>query len=276
MKATKLIVWDEAPMTHRRVFETVDRSLKDIMRSVDPRCAHPLFGGKTVVFGGDFRQIPPVVKRGLREDIIAACLKRSPLWPHIQSTRLTINMRLQCNPGDPDIQERTEFARWLLSVGEGTVPGESINKGIHTTIEIPREVMLPLDATIHTMIAAVYPGLRQKAMTPRHPDFAKYLGGRLILCSKNDEVDELNSAMIELVPGNTWDLLSVDEVLSDKQDEVPLIPVEYLHGLRFSCIAPHHLRLKVGCPIILLVNMLPEDGLCNGTRLIITEISDLS
>jgi hypothetical protein len=84
MKTTKLGVWDEALMTHRSVFEAVDRSLKDIMRSVDLRYAHRLFGGITVVFGGDFRQIPPVVKRGSREDTIAACRKRSPLWPDIQ------------------------------------------------------------------------------------------------------------------------------------------------------------------------------------------------
>ena len=31
------------------------------------------------------------------------------------------------------------------------------------------------------------------------------------------------------------------------------------------------LRLKVGCPVILLRNIDPANGLCNGTRLIIRE-----
>jgi hypothetical protein len=35
------------------------------MREVDPRNADLLFGGKIVVFGGDFRQILPVVPKVL-------------------------------------------------------------------------------------------------------------------------------------------------------------------------------------------------------------------
>ena len=70
----KLIIWDEAPMTHRRVFDCVDRSLKDLMKKIDPLNERRIFGGKIVVFGGDFRQIPPVVKRGCREDTVASCL----------------------------------------------------------------------------------------------------------------------------------------------------------------------------------------------------------
>jgi hypothetical protein len=37
-------------MTHRHVFETVDRLLLDIMNA--PKVP---FGGKCIVFGGDFR-----------------------------------------------------------------------------------------------------------------------------------------------------------------------------------------------------------------------------
>ncbi|KAL4581000.1 hypothetical protein LXL04_017206 [Taraxacum kok-saghyz] len=33
-------------------------------------------------------------------------------------------------------------------------------------------------------------------------------------------------------------------------------------------LPPHYLRLKVGCPVILLRNIDPGNGLCNGTRLI--------
>ncbi|KAL4573478.1 hypothetical protein LXL04_020286 [Taraxacum kok-saghyz] len=35
-----------------------------------------------------------------------------------------------------------------------------------------------------------------------------------------------------------------------------------------SGLPPHYLRLKIGCPIILLRNIDPSNGLCNGTRLI--------
>ena len=60
---TKLIIWDEAPMCHRYSIEALDKSLQDIMHNGNP------FGGKVIVFGGDFRQILPVVPRGNRSDI---------------------------------------------------------------------------------------------------------------------------------------------------------------------------------------------------------------
>jgi len=49
LREAKLIVWDEAPAQHRHYAEAVDRTLRDIMRRPDSP-----FGGKVVVFGGDF------------------------------------------------------------------------------------------------------------------------------------------------------------------------------------------------------------------------------
>ncbi|XP_074277143.1 uncharacterized protein LOC141600794 [Silene latifolia] len=56
-----IIIWDEAPMTHRHCFEALDKSLKDVLRVLDVGNAELPFGGKVVVFGGDFRQTLPVV-----------------------------------------------------------------------------------------------------------------------------------------------------------------------------------------------------------------------
>ncbi|GMF24254.1 unnamed protein product [Phytophthora fragariaefolia] len=62
-----LIIWDEAPMTHRHAFEAVDRSLRDVLNNdEDP------FNGKTVVLSGDFRQILPVVVRRTPAETIDA------------------------------------------------------------------------------------------------------------------------------------------------------------------------------------------------------------
>ena len=58
-----LIIWDEVAMTKRQCVETLDRSLQDIME-----CALP-FRGKVMVFGGDFRQVLPVVTRGTRAQV---------------------------------------------------------------------------------------------------------------------------------------------------------------------------------------------------------------
>jgi hypothetical protein len=55
LRRVALIIWDKVAMTKRQSVETLDRSLQDIMG-----CELP-FGGKVMVFGGDFRQVLPVV-----------------------------------------------------------------------------------------------------------------------------------------------------------------------------------------------------------------------
>ncbi|XP_074352232.1 uncharacterized protein LOC141691386 [Apium graveolens] len=60
---TDLIIWDKAPMQHRHAFESLDRSFRDIMSAIDKRRANKPFGGIIVVFGGDYRQILPVIPK---------------------------------------------------------------------------------------------------------------------------------------------------------------------------------------------------------------------
>ncbi|KAG5562227.1 hypothetical protein RHGRI_005083 [Rhododendron griersonianum] len=48
-------------------------------------------------------------------------------------------------------------------------------------------------------------------------------------------------------------------------------PNEYLNSLNPSGLLPFKLDLKVGCPIMLLRNIAPKGGLCNGTRLMIVK-----
>ena len=47
------------------------------------------------MFGGDFRQVLPVVTRGTRAQITDAMLQRSYLWEKIRKILLTRNMRAQ-------------------------------------------------------------------------------------------------------------------------------------------------------------------------------------
>jgi len=62
--------------------ETLDRSLQDIMG-----CNQP-FGGKVMVFGGDFRQVLLVVPRGTRAQITDAMLQRSYIWEKVHKVQL--------------------------------------------------------------------------------------------------------------------------------------------------------------------------------------------
>ena len=110
-------------MAHKHVAECMDRTLRDLCS-----CDLP-FGGKVIVFGGDFRQILPVLKRASRGEVVSACLNRSPLWRHVKVMQLTINMRLQKLCSQESLKV-SEFSNFLLRVGEGTEP-EDENQMIH-------------------------------------------------------------------------------------------------------------------------------------------------
>jgi hypothetical protein len=118
IQRSKLILWDECPMMHRFAFEALNETLKDIMGEIDSANRQLPFGGIVIVFGGDFRQILPVVKRGTRGDIVRASFNKSKLWENINVLKLEINMRIQSL--DPEDQNTAkEFGDWLIRVGEG-------------------------------------------------------------------------------------------------------------------------------------------------------------
>ncbi|GFR70198.1 ATP-dependent DNA helicase pif1 [Elysia marginata] len=64
-----LLVMDEASMGHKYIFEAMDRTFQDIKENTS------VFGGITVLFVGDWRQILPVVRHGSRPQIVQAALK---------------------------------------------------------------------------------------------------------------------------------------------------------------------------------------------------------
>ena len=76
--------------------------------------------------------------------------------------------------------------------------------------------------------------------------------------------------MIEKFPGTQTVYFSADEVC-DESEAIPC-PPEYLNSIDTGSLPPHKLVLKVGCPIMLLRNIDPSSGLCNGTRLVVKSL----
>ena len=76
-------------MHHRDLMNYIDIMLKDI---VAPEFKHLPFGGKTIVIGGDFKQLSPVVPRAHSIEQIRAIyfsvLLRLISWQSIQSLEL--------------------------------------------------------------------------------------------------------------------------------------------------------------------------------------------
>jgi ATP-dependent DNA helicase PIF1 len=55
-------------------------------------------------------------------------------------------------------------------------------------------------------------------------------------------------------------------------DNATLYPTEFLNSINASGLPMARLALKPGCPLMLLRNIDPTNGLCNGTRMILLEI----
>eukprot|EP00798_Chlamydomonas_sp_ICE-L_P018284 gene18284-24740_t len=265
LKAASLIVWDEAPMAHKHSIEAVDATLRDIMGSIrgqEWRRMVP-FGGKVIVFAGDFRQILPVVPRGTHAAIVAACLKMSNLWQHIQVRRLTINMRVEMlknTLGPAAAVSQQQFAELLLKVGEGSADNP---------FPIPPDWCVP-DPSLKGLISDVYGDQCDESACS-----ADYLIKRCILTPKNDRVQEINDKIMDLFKGNDANIqprIYFSHDYANDEEDVALYPTEFLNSLDPQGLPPHELKLKVGCPIILLRNLNPRKGLANGTRLIVEEL----
>ncbi|KEH28175.1 PIF1-like helicase [Medicago truncatula] len=207
-----LMLIDEQRYVHEKIMESVgsdddgffflygysvDRSMRDIMSKIDPLNEFKLFGGMTIVLGGDVRQILHVVRKGTRQDIVDASINSSKICAYFNVLRLTVNMRL----------------------GASLVPAE------------------------------------QK-------EIANF-------------VEHVNEYMMSLIPGEEKEYLNSDSVCrsgenSDVQSE--WFTTEFLNGIKSSGIPNHRLKLKVGCPVMLMRNIDQANGLCNGTRLTVTHL----
>jgi hypothetical protein len=253
LRRTALIIWDETGMQHRHAIEAVERTLRDLLDNPCP------FGGITVVFGGDFQQILPVVPKGSREDIVGASMRRSHLWEYVEVLHLRRNMRLETG-GEDD----REFASWLLDIGHGRHIREDGTISLRNGMECDSS---------SSLIDFVYPGINS---TPPPPP--EYFLNRMILAPRNADVSEINEMVLQSMTGDSRTYISADKIIeeagADGPDQDNQIPVEFLRSLNSGSLPPGELTLKIGCPLILLRNLAPAAGLCNGSRMILLRMSN--
>jgi hypothetical protein len=250
MKRVRLIIWDEVPMQSRFISEAVDRTLRDLLdRENQP------FGGIPIAWGGDFQQTLPVIPRGSKEQIVGECLQKSNLWKDVKVLLLKKNMRV-----DQDDPESQMFAHWLLDVGHGR------NLPLDHTMDIPQHMICGPD--ISDLINNIYPYIDRDQNQSEWEDDS-FLE-RAILCPRNSEVDAINSELLQRFPGESRVFLSCDSAVGNSETE--MFPVEYLNSLNYGGMSPSKLEVKLGVPLMLLRNIDPARGLCNGTRVRLIQI----
>ena len=200
-------------MIKKQAVEALDNSLRDIMDRPDLP-----FGGKTVVFGGDFRQVLPVVRKGSRAQIVDASLRRSYLWDCMRHLKLVRNMRAHSDPW---------FADYLLRIGNGI---EETNAD--GDVRLPDEICVPYtgDANdLDRLIQCIFPNLNENMA---HKD---YITSRAILSMCNDWVDSINMKMIDSFQGGEVEyhslilLLMIHTITIHQSFLTPLHLMDCLH-----------------------------------------------
>lgn len=229
-----VIIWDEASMIHSIALEAINKILQDIMNNASP------FGGKTVILGGDFRQLLPVVPRGTKSEILQACIKSTSLFAHFKTLPLTTNMR----------STDENYSKWLLDVGNGKIQDVDISAFKTTNIHNIFNNIQNEEERINTVI----------------------------LCTLNKDALAANNTILDRLAGDKRTYESIDELHSNNNESTEELnlkyQMEYINSITPNGMPPHKLHLKIGSTIILLRNLSLAFGLCNGTRLIVRKLHD--
>jgi ATP-dependent DNA helicase PIF1 len=99
---------------------------------------------------------------------------------------------------------------------------------------------------------------------------------RAILTTKNDTVADINMRILTRLAGETrvYDTVNSINFNTMKKGNRPDISIEFLRAQNPSGLSPARLELKIRAPVICFRNLFPREGLCNGTRMIITKLRE--
>jgi ATP-dependent DNA helicase PIF1 len=264
IKATLIIV-DEASMASANMVNLIDRLLRELMNN-----RRVPFGGKTILFAGDFRQTLSIVQYGKEAEIIANCFKNASTWGEMIKFELTENMRANAN--------EIEFKNWLIQIGDGTVPAS--HDSDPNKIELDDRVVLNLtNATSNKIQNAknIKHSMEEKLVDYVYGDTvtAKSLIEQniSILSPLNVDVDQINQIVLDRMhEEKEKTYLSVDTHEQDEDDDLQTFQQEHLNAETPSGFPHHVLNVKVGGIVILLKNLNLGKGQANGTRVQVTKL----
>uniref|UniRef100_A0AC34FI22 ATP-dependent DNA helicase n=1 Tax=Panagrolaimus sp. ES5 TaxID=591445 RepID=A0AC34FI22_9BILA len=244
LKEVDVIIWDEAPMAPRHALEVVDKKLREIMNNDIP------FGGKVLVLGGDFRQLPPVVKNATRNDVVRSSIKTSPLWQHFSANTFA----LKKNERADNVSDG--FAEEILKIGDGSA---NDNEG---KVKLPDECVTDgdlVDSIFHDVIEAKnFNGFASKA----------------IISTLNSEVDAYNDKVIDLLDPETekvYQAIDRVEAVGGEGESFAYAP-EHFESIRPNGFPAYNLRLRENTVVMLMRNLSIKEGLCNGTRMLVKKL----
>ncbi|CAN0874977.1 ATP-dependent DNA helicase PIF1 [Linum grandiflorum] len=102
-----------------------------------------------------------------------------------------------------------------------------------------------------------------------------YIRTRAIVAPTNADVTKINDYILSQLPGEQRTYLSSDTLTTNGANQTALeieYPTEFLNSLSFNGMPEHQLHFKQYTIVMLLRNLNPAAGLCNGTRILLTNL----
>lgn len=137
----------------------------------------------------------------------------------------------------------------------------------HIQVEIPEWIQSTSDRNVFKNF--IYPQHKLESGD------STIFNDRIILSTQNASVTRLNSEIAKVQTVESREYFSFDMVHNDPSGQFGHYP-EYLRKMEIDDLPDGILKLHVGMPIMLLRDYYPKIGLCNGTRLIITQLFSLA
>ena len=151
-----------------------------------------------------------------------------------------------------------QFANFIQQVGEGKCPKVKIDD-IDDYIEIPEQYCIKLDKNL--LFDTVYDNFEQNYL-----EF-DYMMQRMIVTPRIKHTNQINDIGYEKLRHEHRDLFSINYCQSEEHNV--MYSPDFLNTIELSGLPPHHLKLKINQPIMLIRNLSIFQNLCNGTRLIV-------
>ena len=164
------------------------------------------------------------------------------------------------------------FADLLVQVGNGTEPAvdDVVTIGGDASPSAGYKIGLLPEVTRcssqEALIQSIFPDVEERFQEQG------FINNRAILAPRNNVVNTVNALIAQRIPGEQFTYLSADSVAPQDDQAIPY-SAEFLNFLTPPGIPPHVLKLKVGVPVIMLRNLDPSTGICNGTRLIVRRLA---
>ncbi|CAM9950314.1 unnamed protein product, partial [Laminaria digitata] len=244
-----LIIWDELPMTHKYCVEALNKTLQDLLNN------DSVFGGKCILFSGDWRQVGPIVKYGSASDTVEAAVISSFLWTSITRLHLTASQR---------DKEDEQFASFVRAVEENRQPtvhmfnGDMValsNTGNNST---SAHFTLRYTTDFEDLVKFVYPDLNEDTYL---------MHDRAILATTNTAIDAANKDIAERRSQNPISFFSSDSLISDESNPYTAFAApEHLNLLNAQGVLPHELVLRSNDLAMLTRNLNFGEGLVNGQK----------